>query len=260
MEARSKWGMRLGSFCLVFLFCFSLFPVTAQAAPVTEVTYRIILGSDVFTGQSYYNTSPVYKLPTNEPAVVRYLLLPSSLNGQQNILLTLGELNNYLVNIGGQLYFNLPPQTGKVQNPVPTVPTKPVEPPPAVVGASAQETQMLTMINSERAKAGVAPLRMNAELVKVARLKSQDMINQKYFAHTSPTYGDPFAMMRSFGINYRYAGENLAGNPSLNGAHTSLMNSPGHRQNILNPNYTQVGIGIIAGGPYGCMFTQLFIG
>lgn len=128
----------------------------------------------------------------------------------------------------------------------------------AVQGEADLEWQMLDLVNQERAKAGVKPLQMDSKLVELARLKSQDMIDKNYFAHTSPTYGDPFQMMRSFGVTYTTAGENLAGNPSLTGAHTSLMNSPGHRANILNPDFTHVGIGVVKGGKYGMMITQLF--
>jgi len=71
------------------------------------------------------------------------------------------------------------------------------------------------------------------------------MIDNKYFAHDSPTYGSPFEMMKQFGITYRYAAENLALHPSVESAHQGLMNSPGHRANILNPNLTEIGIGII---------------
>lgn len=124
---------------------------------------------------------------------------------------------------------------------------------------AAVEYKMLELVNKERVQAGVKPLLMDKELVKIARLKSQDMIDKNYFAHTSPTYGDPFAMMRSFGVSFSYAGENLAGNQTVEKAHEALMNSPGHRKNILSPNYTHIGIGIIEGGPYGSMFTQLFI-
>lgn len=124
---------------------------------------------------------------------------------------------------------------------------------------SAEEYKMLELVNKERAEAGVKPLVMDKELVKVARIKSQDMIDKNYFDHTSPTYGDPFAMMKTFGIKFAYAGENLAGNQTVEKAHKALMNSPGHRSNILNPNYTHIGIGIIEGGPYSSMFTQLFI-
>ncbi|MFZ5944504.1 MAG: CAP domain-containing protein [Bacillota bacterium] len=122
------------------------------------------------------------------------------------------------------------------------------------------ELQMLGLINKARQEAGVSPLTMETKIVKVARLKSQDMIDKNYFAHTSPTYGSPFDMMEQFGINYRTAGENLAGHYSVTGAHEALMNSAGHRRNILNPNYTHIGIGIVEGGPYGIMFTQMFVG
>ncbi len=125
---------------------------------------------------------------------------------------------------------------------------------------SSEENEMLRLINQERVKAGIPELAMDTDLVGVARLKSQDMINNNYFAHTSPTYGDPFRMMSSFDIEYQYAGENLSGSPDVELAHNSLMNSPGHRKNILNSNYTHVGIGIVDGGPYGKMFTQLFVG
>ena len=86
------------------------------------------------------------------------------------------------------------------------------------------------------------------------------MIDKNYFDHTSPTYGSPFQMMSKHGVTYNYAGENLAGAPSVDIAHTNLMNSPGHRANILSPNYNYVGIGVKDGGPYGKMFVQEFVG
>ncbi len=125
---------------------------------------------------------------------------------------------------------------------------------------TAEEQQMLNLINQERAAAGLKPLAMDQSLVKMARLKSQDMIDKNYFSHTSPTYGSPFDMMKTYGVTYRYAGENLAGNQTVDRAHTALMNSEGHRANILKAEFTHVGIGIVDGGPYGKMFTQMFIG
>ncbi len=86
------------------------------------------------------------------------------------------------------------------------------------------------------------------------------MIANNYFSHTSPTYGDPFQMMTAAGISYRTAGENLAGARTVDQAHSALMNSAGHRQNILSSSYNKVGVGIATGGPYGSMYTQLFIG
>lgn len=127
-------------------------------------------------------------------------------------------------------------------------------------GLTAEEQQMLNLVNAERQKAGLQPLVANLELTKVARVKAQDMITNNYFSHQSPTYGSPFDMMRQFGISYQTAGENLAGNQTVERAHTALMNSDGHRANILSQNYKEVGIGIVAGGQYGKMFVQLFKG
>jgi uncharacterized YkwD family protein len=127
-------------------------------------------------------------------------------------------------------------------------------------GLTADEQQMLNLVNSERAKAGLSALKADLALTKVARLKSQDMINRNYFSHQSPTYGSPFEMMKTYGISYNTAGENIAGNSSVSAAHTALMNSAGHRANILKSTFTHVGIGIVKGGQYGMMFTQMFVG
>lgn len=129
-----------------------------------------------------------------------------------------------------------------------------------VAGLTADEQKMVDMVNAERAARGLSPLKVNLELTKVARLKAKDMIDNNYFSHTSPTYGSPFDMMKQFDITYRAAGENLAGAPDVNTAHTNLMNSPGHRANILNASFTEVGIGILPGSIYGKIFVQMFIG
>lgn len=145
--------------------------------------------------------------------------------------------------------------------PAPTPPPAP-EPAPPVQNdvLTVQEQQMLDLVNMERRNHGLSELEVHPGLVKLARLKSQDMITNNYFSHQSPTYGSPFDMIRSAGISYRFAGENLAGAPTVERAHTNLMNSPGHRANILNRNFTHIGIGIIDGGRFGKMFTQMFIG
>ncbi len=122
------------------------------------------------------------------------------------------------------------------------------------------EFKMVKLVNQERLERGLPPLKIDMELVRIARMKSQDMVTNGYFSHYSPTYGSPFNMLKKAGINYLYAGENIAGAPTVETAHNALMNSPGHRKNILNPNYTHIGIGIIEGGPYGKMFTQIFVG
>ena len=120
------------------------------------------------------------------------------------------------------------------------------------------ENEVIRLINELRAHYGLKALSANATLSKVARLKSLDMQAKGYFSHTSPTYGSPFAMMQSFGISYRYAGENIArGQRTPQQVVDAWMNSPGHRANILNANFTQIGIGYIASGNY---WTQMFIG
>lgn len=125
---------------------------------------------------------------------------------------------------------------------------------------TADESYILEQVNAERAKAGLAPLQVDYRLAQNARTKSQDMITQGYFDHQSPSLGSPFDQMNRAGITYQYAGENIAANSTAAGAMESWMNSPGHRANILNPNFTHIGIGVVDGGQYGKMLTQQFIG
>ncbi len=125
---------------------------------------------------------------------------------------------------------------------------------------TAREREMVEYVNEERIKAGLEPLQVDLELARVARIKSQDMVDNGYFSHNSPTYGSPFEMMKNFGIKYRSAGENIAMNSSVLKAHESLMNSEGHRNNILNKGFTHIGIGIVGNnGRSGITVTQMFI-
>jgi uncharacterized YkwD family protein len=119
---------------------------------------------------------------------------------------------------------------------------------------------MVNLVNQERMGQGIQPLAVNSQLTTLARQKSQDMVAKNYFSHTSPTYGSPFDMMKNAGVTYSTAGENLAGAQTTESAHQNLMNSPGHRANILNPKFTEIGIGIASGSIYGNIFTQMFIG
>jgi uncharacterized YkwD family protein len=124
---------------------------------------------------------------------------------------------------------------------------------------SGQEQQMVDLVNRERTKNGLAALTVDSEVARVAGIKSQDMVDKNYFSHNSPTYGSPFDMMKNFGIAYLAAGENLAGNSSVERAHEALMNSTGHRQNILSPDFTHIGIGVRPSEKYGYIYTQMFI-
>lgn len=127
------------------------------------------------------------------------------------------------------------------------------------VRLTSEEQQIVELINQERAQKNLPPLTVDMEVTKVARIKAQDMIDNNYFSHNSPTYGSPFDMLKSFGIKYIHAGENLAGNPSISGAHKALMNSQGHRENILNSNFTHIGIGVNKSSKYGNIIVELFI-
>ena len=120
------------------------------------------------------------------------------------------------------------------------------------------EREVIRLVNAARAKHGLPALKENWELSRVARYKSQDMVDHRYFSHTSPTYGSPFQMIRAFGLSFRTAGENIAyGQRTPQAVVTAWMNSSGHRANILNASYTQIGVGYVAGGNY---WTQMFIG
>lgn len=149
-----------------------------------------------------------------------------------------------------------PTQPTQPTNPAPTTPTTPAP----STGLTADEAQMVNLVNQARTGQGVKALSVNSQLVTLARRKSQDMVDKNYFSHTSPTYGSPFDMMKNAGVKYSTAGENIAGAATVQSAHQSLMNSPGHRANILNSSFTQIGIGIVSGSRYGKMFTQMFIG
>ena len=120
------------------------------------------------------------------------------------------------------------------------------------------ESEVIRLVNEVRRENGLKALTANWELSRVARYKSQDMLNKGYFSHTSPTYGTPFQMIKAFGLSFRTAGENIArGYPTPQAVVNGWMNSCGHRANILNASYTQIGVGYVAQGNY---WTQMFIG
>ena len=120
------------------------------------------------------------------------------------------------------------------------------------------EKEVIRLVNEIRVKNGLSELKYNWELCRIARYKSQDMKDNGYFSHTSPVYGSPFQMMKSFGITYRTAGENIAkGQSTPQMVVNAWMNSSGHRANILNSSFTEIGVGYVASGNY---WTQMFIG
>ena len=126
---------------------------------------------------------------------------------------------------------------------------------------SQQAKDVLRLVNAERQKQGLSSLTLSDKLTAVANEKARDMAENNYFSHTSPTYGSPFQMLQQYGIRYRTAGENIAaGQRSPEEVMNSWMNSSGHRANILNSAYTEIGIGYYQGGSYGSEWVQLFTG
>ncbi|WP_166244697.1 CAP domain-containing protein [Paenibacillus turpanensis] len=151
---------------------------------------------------------------------------------------------------------NTNPQPAPVRNTNPQpAPVRNTNPQPAA-DASQFPQQVLDLVNQERAKAGLSSLSMNSELSRMAMDKAQDMYNNNYFDHNSPTYGSPFDMMNSYGIRYNTAAENIAkGQRSATEVMNSWMNSQGHRANILNGSFSEIGVAY-----YNGEWVQVFIG
>ena len=124
---------------------------------------------------------------------------------------------------------------------------------------SVQEQTAGNLLNSDRARYGLAPLVIDPELCRIARIKSQDMRDNQYFAHTSPTYGDVRSMLRQFGYAYTAAGENIAHHATVEKAQAAFLSSPGHRKNILSSAYTRVGLGAAVDAKGYVYLTQIFV-
>jgi uncharacterized YkwD family protein len=169
--------------------------------------------------------------------------LPSQIQSNQQTI----DLNNIWPDLS-----NTVPNTytGNIPKAVPHASTQPTAPNNTstqstlpTTAQSAFATQVFNLVNQERSNAGLNTLTNNSPLSSMALVKAKDMYNNNYFDHNSPSYGSPFDMMKSFGIQYTYAGENIAkGQRTPQEVMTSWMNSPGHRQNILNPNFTKIGV------------------
>lgn len=138
------------------------------------------------------------------------------------------------------------PKPAQTQNQAPTAGT-----------ISQYAQQVIDLTNQQRSKNGLPALKADAKLSSVAQKKADDMQQNHYFSHTSPTYGSPFDMMRDFGVSYKSAGENIAqGQRTPQEVVTAWMNSEGHRKNILSANYTHIGVGFETTGKH---WTQMFI-
>jgi len=128
-----------------------------------------------------------------------------------------------------------------------------------VVKPTADEREMLKLLNDARAERGLPQLIFDAQLTQLAREKAEDMVNNGYFAHISPNFGSPFDMMKNAGVMYTSAGENIAENTTVAGANNMLMLSDSHRANMLNPQFSRVGVGIMGGPREFKTIVQMFI-
>jgi uncharacterized YkwD family protein len=125
------------------------------------------------------------------------------------------------------------------------------------IKASADEQALLNMVNKARKDKGLKALEFDSGLVKIARLKAKDMKDNNYFDHTSKLYGTPFEMMKKYNVKFSTAGENIAGNKTVEKAVKAWMNESGN--NIYNNKFTHTGIGIVESQTYGKIFVQMFI-
>jgi len=123
---------------------------------------------------------------------------------------------------------------------------------------SAQEQTAGNLLNSDRARYNLAPLTIDPLLCRIARIKSEDMRDNQYFAHTSPTYGDIRRMLTQFGYSYTAAGENIAHHATIEKAQAAFLSSPGHRKNIMSSTYTKVGLGVAIDEKGFVYLTQIF--
>ncbi len=130
----------------------------------------------------------------------------------------------------------------------------------AVLDVSENEKVLLDLINESRIEAGLKPLEFDPILLRVARLKAQDMVDNNYFSHQSNDFGSPWDMMRKYDIAFATAGENIAGNKTIEGAFNAWINSEAHKKNILNDKFSHTGIGIVESPAYGKILVQQFIG
>jgi uncharacterized protein YkwD len=157
------------------------------------------------------------------------------------------------------------PAPAPQQPPTQPAPSPPVLSPPALlppaggVTLNVQEQLLLNLVNSERIHRGLRPLQLDARLTHLARLKSQDMIDHRYFAHLSPVYGRAGDMIRNAGIPFILAAENIGVGGNVRAIFTAFMNSSGHRNKIISSRYTLTGIGIIHQSGRGFLVTQLFV-
>ena len=178
-----------------------------------------------------------------------------------------GAVDGRYIKLGDEVTATVASKTGDTSVAVSKEPAKGKTAPvkgttPAAINSdiSQDEQKLLELVNKARADEGLDQLSIDESLMKVARTKAKDMIENNYFSHQSPTYGSPFDMMRQFENAFKSAGENIAGNKTVEGAFKAWMASDSHKNNILNSGFKVTGIGIETSSTYGKILVQQFIG
>lgn len=215
----------------------------------------------------YTDYSPFYATVKGDNTIVRggpstSFRVYGKLNSGDRVYV-IGAINNFLLvitdsNLVGMVRNDLIEQSNNTN--VTTNDNYEKEIPKDTQDNKATTSYILEKINSERLKYGLPPLTLDSLLTATAQTKAQDMVQNNYFSHTSPTYGTPFEMMQNAGITYISAGENIAGNNDIDDAIISFLNSSEHSQNILSNAYNYIGIGIEKSKTYGYIIVLMFIG
>lgn len=176
----------------------------------------------------------------------------------------IGKINDFLLvitrdNMVGMVKENL--VTKEINNTIENVPNTNLENSNNTNNVSIIDNQnlVLNLINKARSENNLPNLTTADKLNEIATKKAEDMVNNNYFSHTSPSYGDPFKMMQNFGISYKTAGENIAGNSNITDAVNSWLSSENHKKNILSSAYNYIGIGVIPSEKYGYIIVAMFI-
>lgn len=227
--------------------------VLLGSVPAMASGLNIVSGNSLATGGSVVHITPSMYRSYQPPTTTTVQTPPAPPTTPPNVTVVgssvvslKGISNNYIGT--GTVTVQQPP-TPIVNTPVPTTPTTTI---------TADEQQMVDMINADRVRNGLPALKVDLRLVSAARTKSQDLITNNYFSHVSPVFGLTASLLPALGLNTQYVSENIAGNQSVAAAEAALEADIPHQQNILDPNINYVGVGIAYGGPYGAMYTQEF--
>lgn len=232
-------------------------PATTQVIAAPTTTVKQATQTTVSTP-----TTTIIKNSTPQNQTINIGTLPSNSSGSVVSLRTILNQSNTLPLTPTPSSTTIPSTTAatpSVTSSTAPSTTSAIPSIPAISALTADEQSMVDMINQERIAAGVSPVKVDLRLGAVGRAKANDMKANNYFDHNSPTYGSPWAMMQQAGLTVGWAGENIAGNKSVSGAMAALMQSPGHKANILDPRFTHVGVGIAYGTAYGNIYVQEFL-